>query len=78
MTNGSFLPQRSKHHALLLWKYIINLPERKFKNFSLDINNKMNALSRDVHDTREIKRQMFVSQQNELSSNSEFAAEKGK
>ena len=47
---------------------IINLLERKLENLSLDINNRNNALTRDVDDSRENERQMFVSRQNELQS----------
>ena len=47
---------------------INNLLERKLENLSLDINNKNNALTRDVDDSRENERQMFMSRQNELQS----------
>ena len=47
---------------------IINRLEGKIENLSWDINCKINALSRDINDSREVERQLYVSRQNELQS----------
>jgi hypothetical protein len=64
----TFLEQNSAEQALntLFTLKAINLSEKKFENLSLDIDSKFNPLTRDVNDSREIERQMFVSRQNDL------------
>ena len=47
---------------------IINRLEGKIENLSWDINCKINTLSRDINDSREMERQLYVSRQSELQS----------
>ena len=57
---------------------IINRLEEKIENLSCDVNCKINALSRDINDSREIERQLYVSRQNELQSENLLLKEENK